>query len=63
MEYKVPVLVGFIASNDDGKTWFDWYWNDAYQVWMVDEPESLGFTTEDMLANVGNYTKCEPIYI
>lgn len=29
---------------------------------MVDEPESLCFSTEDMLSNKGDYSKSEPIY-
>jgi hypothetical protein len=56
-------LLGFRASNDNGKTWFDWYWNLSAKAWMVDEPESKCFTTKEMLANKGSYTKCKPIYV
>jgi hypothetical protein len=54
-------IVGFKASNDHGKTWFNWYFNDHINMWMVNEPESLAFTTENMLKNAGNYTLCVPI--
>ncbi len=55
-------ITGFKASNDNGETWFEWYWNDYYKAWMVDEPESLAFSTEAMLANKGNYSRCVPTY-
>lgn len=55
-------IVGFKASNDHGKTWFKWHWSDYAEGWIVDEPESLSFTTEQMLNNEFGYTKCEPIY-
>lgn len=59
---EVNELKGFKASNDDGLTWFDWEWSDYRNGWVVDEPESLCFTTEEMLANKGGYTECQPIY-
>lgn len=55
-------IIAFEASNDHGKTWFEWYWNGYFQAWMVDEPESLAFSTEQMLKNEFGYTRCRPIY-
>lgn len=55
-------IIGFKASNDNGKTWFEWYYNEIWKQWSVDEPDSLSFSTEEMLSNKGRYSKCEPIY-
>ena len=55
-------IVGFKASNDNGVSWFYWQFNDHFFRWVVDEPESLKFTTEEMLRNAGGYSRCEPIY-
>lgn len=54
-------VVGFRTSNDSGWSWFDWYWNEGLHCWMVDEPESLGFSTQQMLQNEFGYSICKPV--
>lgn len=56
-------ITGFKSSNaKEGDNWFEWYWNPYHKAWMIDEPESLCFSTEDMIKNRGGYRRHEPIY-
>ncbi len=59
---QIVEIKGFSCSNDNGQTWFYFEWSNYWGGWVVNEPESLCFSTEDLLVNKPNYTKCFPIF-